>query len=473
MNRITSKLLLILSLFVFFSHANQSIDMQKEQTAQSRYLTAIDGYTYAFPYVYMELLRYKMTNIYENDSVPYAPLNQFFHLRHLLDHQWQGGGMPNNDTLYSTAWVDVSKEPIILSHPDIAENRYFTFELAGHDSDNFDYVGTRTTGSKAGHFAIIGPDWQGELPEGVTALSPAHTQSVFIVGRTLVSGADDVKKVTALQNQYRLTPLSQWGKPNNTPASLKAPKPAATALNPATNPLGHWQTMVDIIGRSSERKDMRHMRSLLASLGIKPGVKVSELDDESKAMLSKAAVDAFAKLKQVIDHMGVKSNNWLYPSPVIGRAGKYGAYLLRASAQSLGGIVANDPEEAVYLFTRKDGQGSPLSGSGTYQIYFPKDNLPPVNSFWSVTAYNKDYNFISNEYKKYSVGDRTPGLKYDDQGGLTLYLQPTPPKSKELSANWLPTRAGQVFQMLIRSYLPKAEVIQQRWMPPAVKKTSK
>ena len=211
MNRIVSKLLFVVTLFAFFSHANQNSDIQKEQVAQSRYLTAIDGYTYAFPYVYMELLRFKMTNIYVSDSVPFAPLNQFFHMRHLLDHQWQGGGMPNNDTLYSTAWVDVSKEPIILSHPDIPDNRYFTFELAGHDSDNYDYVGTRTTGSEAGHFAIVGPDWQGELPEGVTTLSRSHTQSVFLVGRTLVDGANDVKNVNALQDQYRLKPLSQWG----------------------------------------------------------------------------------------------------------------------------------------------------------------------------------------------------------------------------------------------------------------------
>jgi len=473
MNRIASTLLLVMSLFVLSGHASQSTDMKKEQTAQSRYLTAIDGYTYAFPYVYMELLRFKMTNIYESDSVPYAPLNQFFHLRHLLDHQWQRGGMPNNDTLYSTAWVDVSKEPIILSHPDMPDNRYFTFELAGHDSDNYDYVGMRTTGSKAGNFAIIGPNWQGELPEGVTALSPAQTPSVFLVGRTLVSGADDVKKVIALQDQYRLTPLSQWGNPNYTPTSLKAPKPAATALKPATNPLGHWQTIVDVIGRSSERKNMAHMRSMLASVGIKPGVKVSELDDETKAMLSKAAVDAFAKLKHVFKLMGTESNNWVYPSPVVGRAGKYGAYLLRASAQSLAGIVANDPEEAVYLIGVKDSQGAPLSGSETYQIYFSKDNLPPVNAFWSVTAYTKDYNFITTEHSKYSVGDRTPELKYDVTGGLTLYLQPTPPKSINKRANWLPTQAGQDFQMLIRAYLPKDEVIQQSWVPPAVEKTSK
>ena len=218
---------------------------------------------------------------------------------------------------------------------------------------------------------------------------------------------------------------------------------------------------------------MTHMRSLLASIGIKPGVKVSDLDAETKAMLSKAAVDAFAKMKHVFKLMGTESNNWVYPSPVIGRAGKYGAYLLRASAQSLAGIVANDPDEAVYLISVKDSQGATLSGSEAYEIYFSKDNLPPVNAFWSVTTYNTDYNFITNEYNKYSLGDRTPGLKYDVTGGLTLYLQSTPPKSKDKRANWLPTQAGQRFQMLIRSYLPKEEIIQQSWVPPAVEKISK
>lgn len=164
--------------------ANESLQLSEEQKYQNKYLTAIDAYTYGFPYVYMDLLRFKMTNIYENDSTPFAPLNQFFHLRHNLDHHWQGGGMPNNDTLYSTAWVDISKEPMILSHPDMPDGRYFTFQLAGFDSDNFDFVGKRTTGSKAGNFAIVGPDWQGELPADVVAINRSHNQHVFIVGST-------------------------------------------------------------------------------------------------------------------------------------------------------------------------------------------------------------------------------------------------------------------------------------------------
>ncbi len=128
-----------------------------------------------------------------------------------MDATYRDGGCPNNDTLYSIAWLDLSEEPIILSHPDMGE-RYFTFELMGAGSDNFDYIGQRATGSKAGSFAIVGPDWEGELPEGVDQ-SREHSPSpmVLVMGRTLVNGDADVATVKELQKEYLLTPLSQWG----------------------------------------------------------------------------------------------------------------------------------------------------------------------------------------------------------------------------------------------------------------------
>ena len=141
----------------------------------------------------------------------YAPLNHFSHVRKLADASYRGGGSPNQDTLYSLAWVDVSKEPFILSHPDMGE-RYFTFELASIDSDNFDYVGKRTTGETAGSFAIIGPDWNGTLPAGVKQLQPSRTPTVLIFGRTLVDGQKDLSAVNALQDQFTLIPLSLWVK---------------------------------------------------------------------------------------------------------------------------------------------------------------------------------------------------------------------------------------------------------------------
>src|ERR1022692_2485315 len=186
-------------------------DQAKEELA---YTIGTQAYVYGYPWIYLPTLRWMwVTKPVNPERVPYVAINHFWHLRQLGDAQYRDGGSPNNDTLYSISWVYVSKQPVILTHPDMGD-RYFTFEIACLDSDNFAYVGKRTTGGKAGNFAIVGPDWKGTLPEGVTALPPSPTPTVLIFGRTLVDGVADVPNVTKLQDQYKLTPLDLWGKPD-------------------------------------------------------------------------------------------------------------------------------------------------------------------------------------------------------------------------------------------------------------------
>jgi len=191
---------------------------EEQQTAtddwreQYAYTLGVQAYVFAFPWSYLPELRYTwVTQKPEGESTVYAPLNHFWHLRKLADASYRDGGSPNYDTLYSIAWLDVGKEPVILSHPDMGE-RFITFEIASMTSDNFDYAGSRATGSKAAHFAITGPDWEGDLPDGVKQLEASPTTAVLIFGRTAVTGPEDVPAVNRLQDQYKLTPLSLWGK---------------------------------------------------------------------------------------------------------------------------------------------------------------------------------------------------------------------------------------------------------------------
>ena len=166
----------------------------------------MQAFIYGFPYVYNAKLRHDwVTQAREPAVVPYAAVNHFWHAARVMDATYRDGGCPNNDTLYSLAWLDLSEEPVILSDPDMAD-RYFTFELMGFASDNFNYVGQRTTGSKAGHFAICGPGWHGDLPPGVQATRPAPTPWVLLLGRTLVDGETDLANVHALQAQYATHP---------------------------------------------------------------------------------------------------------------------------------------------------------------------------------------------------------------------------------------------------------------------------
>jgi len=431
------------------------------------YTLGLQAYVFGFPWIYLPSLRWNWVTVPkpEGSVTPYAPLNHFYHARKLADASYRDGGAPNNDTLYSIAWVDVSKEPIVLSHPDMGE-RYFTFELASLDSDNFDYVGKRTTGGNAGAFALIGPNWKGSLPPGLKAMSPSRTNSVLIIGRTLVDGPSDVPNVNALQDQYQLVPLSLWGRNNVT---LPASRDVWAPFDPKTDPLGEWKTMVRAMTEDPPEARLDKLTELFSKIGIGPGCDIDKLDGPTKAGLARAATDGRTLLNEVIKSglLGKRVNNWNIPPAAFGRAGLVDDFLLRASLQCLGGIVANDLEEAVYFNTSFDASGETLEGSKKYVLRFPPGQLPQVNAFWSITLYDLTYNLTPNPINRYSIGNRTAGLKQDADGGLTVYIQAASP-GKDRESNWLPSTQSGGFLLVLRTYLPGPDVVQQKWAPPGV-----
>ena len=204
------------------------------------YAVGVMAFVYGFPYIYNAKLRHDWVTKKQNpDVVPYAAVNHFWHAGRLLDATFRAGGCPSTDFLYSIAWLDLGREPVILSHPDTG-GRYFTFQLAAFTSDNFGYVGQRTTGSAAGDFAVVGPGWDGDLPPGVHRVQPSPTPWALVLGRTAVTGGDDLGDARALQEQYRLTPLSLWdvsGAIVPDRRDVYAPAPAAE------DPLGPWKTL--------------------------------------------------------------------------------------------------------------------------------------------------------------------------------------------------------------------------------------
>ena len=429
------------------------------------YTLGLQAYIYGFPWVFLPQLRWQwVTQPAQSEMTPYAALNHFWHAKALADATYRDGGSPNNDTMYSIAWVDVREESVVLSHPDMGE-RYYTFELASLDSDNFAYVGTRTTGSPAGHYAIVGPGWKGSLPPGVNALAPSRTPSVLILGRTLVDGPQDVANVRALQAHYQLTPLSLWGQPG---AQVPEDRHVWQPFNPKTDPLAAWKTMNRAM--TEEPPEARHaaLLKLFATIGVGPNQQVERLDEASQRGLARAAEEGPKLLAAVITQGGSSKwvNGWLYPPPIMGRAGLHDDFLTRAAIQCLGGIIANDPEEAVYLNVQTDGQGQPLTGDKRYRLHFAPDGLPKVNAFWSLTLYGKDNNLVANPLNRYSIGDRTPGLRRDPDGGLTLSVQSDPPGAEQAS-NWLPAPKAP-FYLILRTYLPAREIVEQTWQPPAL-----
>lgn len=437
--------------------------------AEYAYSLAIQAFVWGFPYVYNAFTRYKWTNVPQDPKhVPYSAVNQFWHAQEVLDATYRDGGCPNNDTAYSVAWIDASSEPIILSIPEITDGRYWSMEIFSFTSDNFAYLGKRY-GTTAGDYAIAGPGWEGDLPPGVTRVSPDSPTPWFcILGRTVVNGVEDLPNVHAIQAGYKLTPLGYWGMPvDQIPLSRNVYKPSLS-LAGGDDPLGAWKTLNAMLAENPPPAHHAILLKQFAEIGIGPGLDVEQQPQVVKEALQRAAAKGMLMLRQQF-MSGVWAtivNGWRYPPADEGRLGD--KFLMRAADQSLVGVCANDPEEAVYLVNLTDDQNQPLSGAHKYELTFPAGMTPPVDAFWSLTIYGTDYNLVPNPINRYSLGDRSPGVKQNEDGSTTFYFQAESP-GPEKESNWLPTGPDAWFPIL-RLYIPRPEVVNATWECPALKR---
>lgn len=435
--------------------------------ADYAYALGLQAYIFCFPWLRMAQLRWDWVNVPKPEGAitPYAPLNHFANLRRLVTAEFRQGGALNNDTLYSFAWVDLGKGPLILSHPDMGD-RYFCFEIAQMSSDNFAYVGKRTTGGAEGHFAIVGPGWSGRLPDDVVALPPSPTSTALIFGRTLVSGPDDLPAAHRLQNDYRLTPLRLWGmKRGKLPVSRDVWAP----YDAEQSPLADWKTINRMMSENSPEASQAAIVDSFAVIGVGPGKDVDAMDEATCQSLARAAVDGRRLLNEAVlsGDLGPSINGWTFPPQVCGRAGQHGDYLVRAALQSFAGIVANDSDEAMHITATSDSLGRPLDGSKQYNLRFAPGELPPVDGFWSLTLYDLSANLVPNPLARYAIGDRTLGLERDSDGGLTLHVGGVLQDGAR-AANWLPAPRSGGFMLILRAYLPSPAVVDRTWTPPTL-----
>lgn len=436
------------------------------------YTLGVQAYVFAFPYLFNDQMRWRWGSIGEPDFSEGGKLslgltkmepNRLYHQRKLSDARFRGGGRPNNDTLYSASWVDVGREPLILDLPDFG-NRYFSVQLCDFDADNIDYVGTRTTGNQGGKFAVVGPSWKGALPKDVIATKAAGTNWILVLVRILVDRTDeDLREVTRLQDRIRMLPLSRYlGKPQPAETYVFHPR-----LDRNVDPLADFKWMNRVMSESPPPEREAQLLKMFAQIGVGPGQNLDTMNDAVKRGLVRAAVTGRMIVTSGPYYQVGRSmhRGWGMPPSNWGRLGHDGDYLVR-SAKSLGGFVVHDPEENVYPATLEDTDGQLLSDEHKYVMRFAKGELPPVNAFWSVTLYDSTFNLAANPYGIHSLGDRDRAMKYDADGGLTIYIQKNPPVEDKRN-NWLPAAGGN-FHLVLRAYLPKAEAIDGRWLPPGV-----
>ncbi len=428
-----------------------------------------DAYIFGYPLVTVEYTRRVTTNAVEPKGLR-APMGQFANARTYPDASFKDVTAPNADTLYSSAWLDLAKEPYILSLPDEGD-RYFLIPMLDAWTTVFQVPGKRTTGDKAQKYAITGPNWKGELPKGVTEYK-SPTNLVWIIGRTYCTGTPaDYEAVHALQDKYSLVPLSAYGKPYTPPKGKVDPNiDMKTAVRGQVNKLdagAYFKLMAALMKNNPPTKDDAPMVAKMAKIGLVPGqdFDIGKLDPAVVKGLQGVPKPAFEKIMASFTKAGTHVNGWMYTT----KAGIYGTdYLDRALVTAIG-LGANRPQDAIYPTSEADADGKPYSGANNYVMHFDKGQTPPADGFWSLTMYNAEYFFVDNKLNKYTVSPRN-ALKYNSDGSLDIYIQNESPGTDK-EANWLPAPKDK-FILMLRLYWPKEKdpsILDGTWKPPAAK----
>lgn len=456
--RIVTLLWLPLALLVACGKQEPSVKQEKKQVAQEVYI-------YAYPLVLMDVSKRVMA--------AKAPVNTFHHMRAFPDHTFTDVVSPNADTLYSSVWLDLAKEPIVLSLPAMGK-RYYLMPMLDAWTNVFASPGTRTTGNGKGDYAITGPNWKGDLPKGVTNIK-SPTEMVWMIGRTQTNGKADYAAVRKVQDQYRLTALSAFGTPSaktKTPAAAPAPgadtKSAPVDQVAAMSAESFFSRFASLLPGNPPLKDDGPMIEKMKKLGIVPGqpLDLKKLDAASANGVKEGAKAALEGIVAAARKGGGGlKNGWTIHLDI----GTYGTEYPKRALIAWVGLGANIPEDAVYPLTRVDADGKPLNGANRYVLHFDKGQTPPVNGFWSLTMYNDKQFFVENPIGRYAIGDRDT-LKLNKDGSLDIHIQHESP-GKDKESNWLPAPKDG-FNLVMRMYWPKKPVLDGTWVPPAIKRVN-
>ncbi len=431
---------------------------------------ASDAYIYGYPLVTMEMTRRVVSNVAKPAGTR-APMGTLIKLRQYPDATFRDVTAPNADTLYTTAFMDVGGGPWVLDVPDM-KDRYFLLPMLDGWTDVFDVPGTRTTGTKPQTYLITGPGWKGEVPAGMTeAKSP--TALVWLLGRIYCTGTkQDYAEVHALQDAFKLQPLSTWGKDYTPPAGKVDPK---IDMKPPVRHLVNALSAVDYVTRLAEWLT-RNPPSAADAPELKRYEKIGLVAGQS--FDPKAIDHDWAKRLPELSYHRImlhflsrdgdftRINGWTYTT----KAGVYGTnYIQRALVTAIG-LGANRPEDAVYPTSMKPSVLEDYDGAHSYTMRFEKGQLPPVEGFWSLTMYDQNMFFIANPINRYSMSVRT-NPAYEPDGSLVIYIQNKSPGADK-EANWLPAPKGK-FHLMLRLYYPNAKapsILDGSWTIPAVSK---
>lgn len=424
---------------------------------------ATNVYVYAFPLVLMDVTRQVQT--------AKVPANTFSHKRTLPDATSSDVANPNPDVLFTQAWLDLSGEPVVLSLPD-THGRYYAMPMLDGWTNVFQSPGKRTSGTGKGDFAIVGPKWKGELPKDVEEIK-APTQIVWLLGRMQANGKADAAAVAKIQDQYKLTVLSQWHRSGARPAH--PPGEAHAGVDLKTSPAEQVAKMgapefftrfATLLQGNPPAKADSQVLEQIKNLGLVPGqpFDVSKLDAASaKAVEEGAKAGLAAIVAAAKGSTGDLRNGWT----VHWDLGRYGTNFGLRAVIAWADLGADAPEDLLSLSTYLDVGGRPLNGANKYVLHFDKGKAPPAEGFWSLAMYNDHHLLVANPLDRSAIGDRDK-LRLNPDGSLDVYLQNQDP-GRDKTTNWLPA-PKENFNLILRVYWPKQEMLDRSWTPPAIQR---
>jgi hypothetical protein len=453
---------LILMISTLAPSTAQSISADEAQAI------AAEAYVYFYPLVTMDVTRKQLINSDPKTAGLGGPANTFDNVQAYPTADMRAVVRPNFDTLYSSAWLDLTREPMVVSVPDTS-GRYYLLPMLDMWTDVFASPGSRTTGTKAANFLVVPLGWNGNVPEGFTRID-APTPHVWIIGRTKTDGPADYAAGHEAQKGYKITPLSGWGKP---------PVAVTQTIDPSVDVKTSPKTQVDTMAGD---KFFAYAAELLKvnpphitdepiiarmkRIGLEGGKSfdIAKADATVRKAIEDAPAQAQKLMAWKVPTLARVANNWSMNTDTMG---VYRTYYLKRAIVAQVGLGANLPEDAIYPGSVGDENGKPLDGANKYIVRFAKDALPPVDAFWSITLYDNEGFQVANPLNRFAVSSWMP-FKRDADGSLTLYFQNENPGS-DREANWLPAPKGP-FSLTMRLYAPKSEALTGVWNPPAIKR---
>ena len=425
---------------------------------------AQEAYIYLYPLVTMDVTRKQMINSPKGSQIG-GPANAFNHIRTFPPADMRAVVRPNFDTLYSSAWLDLTSGPVVVSTAN-TEGRYFLLPMLDMWTNVFAVPGKRTNGTGAANFAVLPRGWSGYLPEGVERIN-SPTPYVWIIGRTQTNGVEDYPAVHKVQDGYKITLLADWGKTPRTieqkidPSVDTKTEPMRLVNNmPAVEYFRYGTELMKLHApQDTDWSTLARMRRI----GLEPG-----RFDASKAsadVLESGATAGLKLMREKAPTIARVIKGWQMNTDTMG---VYGNFYLKRAIVALGGLGANQPEDAIYPLNVADADGNAVRAENKYLLHFDKNELPPVTAFWSLTMYDAEGFQVANPLNRFAIGDRD-ALAYNADGSLDLYVQHESP-GPDKESNWLPAPASGELGLTMRLYAPRPQALDGRWNPPAIRR---